>query len=873
MPRSDCHRRAGGTLFSAVAAVLLVTTAARAGPGTADKADPRASFALHVRPVLAKNCFHCHGSEKPKRGLDLSRIETILAGGASGPALVPRDAGASRIYRYVQPGSEPHMPPKKLLGPLEIEALGEWIDGLPADLTAASLAAAPRDEQPWAFRELRRPEPPAVRDAAWPRSPIDRFILAELEEHGLSPSPEAAKTDLIRRVSLDLVGLPPTPEEVAAFLADDSPTAYERVIDRLLASPRHGERWARHWLDLARYAESEGFKSDEVRPNAWRYRDYVIQSLNADKPFDRFVAEQVAGDELWPGDPDALVATGFNRHYPDESNARNLMQRRQEILNDVTDTAAQVFLGLTYGCARCHDHKYDPISQADYYRLQAFFANTGAADDVPLVPPAAVDEHGRRLAAWEKETAAIREQMHALEEPQRQKIAGENFAKFPTEVQDAITRPAAERTPFEELMYRKARPYLHPEKSVVVEALPAEKKKIWQSLRKELDGFTHLHPGELPRGMGITDAGRTAPKTFLLSGGAYDAPQGEVEPGFPGALAGGTGAAAATAIEPPSGLASTGRRAALARWLTDPKNPLVPRVIANRLWHHHFGRGIAGTPSDFGSMGDPPTHPELLDWLAAELIEGSWSLKRLHRLMVTSSAYRQSAAHREDAARVDPQDLLLWRFRRSRLDGEVIRDAALAVAGLLDLRAGGPSVFPELPKGMEARYGWKPSASAEERNRRSIYVFVRRNLRYPLFEAFDMPDTHETCARRNVTTTAPQALILLNDHLTLEWARAFAARVAAAAGANPAARVRAAYRLAYARDPESREVEAALAFFARHRQALGEEGKAIATAGKAGQGSDAGAADEPSGAANLVAAVLADFCHTLLNSNEFVYGS
>ncbi len=708
----------------------------------------------------------------------------------------------------------------------------------------------------WALQQVAYPKIPNVRDARWVRNPVDAFILAELESKGLRPSPSADKITLLRRATLDLIGLPPTPEEVNAFLADPSIEAFERVIDRLLASPHYGERWARHWLDLARYAESEGFKSDETRPNAWRYRDYVIQSLNGDKPYDRFVREQIAGDEIWPNDPNVRVATGFNRHYPDESNARNLFQRRQEILNDITDTVGSVFTGLTFACARCHDHKFDPILQADYYRLQAFFANVRAADDMVLVSLEAARQHQEKLAVWEKETRSLREEMNAIVEPKRKEIADELFAKYPPEIRSAILKPPDQRTPIEWQMYYKARPYMNPDPEEVAESLKGEAKTRWLALRAELSKFADIYPGELPVGSGIVDVGRQAPKSHVLAVGVYDAPRREVEPGFLSILN-----PLPTKIQLPEDLESTGRRTALANWLASADNPLTSRVIVNRLWHYHFGRGIVATPSDFGNMGDRPTHPKLLDWLALEFVRSGWSLKGVHRLIMRSNTYQQASSYNETPARIDPQNLLLWRFPRQRLEGEVIRDAALAVSGLLDLKIGGPSIFPELPRGMESRGGWRLTQNSEERNRRSVYIFVRRNTRYPMMEAFDMPDTHESCSRRNVTTTAPQALTMLNSKLTLEWAQAFAGRVIQLANSNHEAQVEAAYRLAYSRDPDANEREAALLFLDRQRRILADRPRE-----KLALPSSLLADVDPASGAALV-----DFCHALINSNEFVY--
>jgi uncharacterized protein DUF1553/uncharacterized protein DUF1549 len=720
----------------------------------------------------------------------------------------------------------------------------------------------------WSIQPVRTPTPPRVTHRRWVRTPIDAFVMADLEKAGIAPASRADKITLLRRASLDLIGLPPTPEDVAAFLADKSANAFDKVIDRLLASPQYGERWARHWLDLARYAESEGFKADETRPNAWRYRDYVIKAFNTDKPYDRFLMEQLAGDELWPDDFDARVATAFNRHYPDESNARNLMQRRQEILNDITDTVGATFLGLTVGCARCHDHKFDPILQADYYRLQAFFANVRAADDVLLVPQPQAELHRARFAEWEAQTRDVRERIAAVEAPKRQEIERELIEKYPEAIQAAIKKPGDERTPIEWQMFHKAKTYLDPKSHAYVASsrivggqLKGETRKQWDALQAELKTFDRLNPGELPMATAIVDANRTAPTTFTLYGGAYDAPVDEVQPGFLTILD-----SKPAAIEPlPAGVESTGRRATLARWLVNPSNPLTARVMVNRIWHYHFGRGLAASPSNFGISGERPTNPALLDWMAAEFARSGWSMKAMHRLIMRSSVYQQSSAWRAEAGKIDSGNRLWWRFPRQRLEGEVIRDSALAVAGVLNTTFGGPSVFPDVPPGMESRGGWKVSERPEDRNRRSIYVFVRRNTRYPLFEAFDMPDTHESCARRDVTTSPLQALMMLNSSMTIEWARAFAGRVLKQAGEDPIAQIDAAYQLAYSRRPRAAERASALDFFNRHRAILENR---TAAGGKLSV-----PAERPPTVTETAAATLVDFCHMLLNSNEFVHSN
>ncbi len=710
-----------------------------------------------------------------------------------------------------------------------------------------------RQREFWSFQKIKDPTPPVVKNSGLVRTPIDRFILAKLEAKNLRPAPPADKVTLLRRATFDLIGLPPSPEEVEAFVADTSTNAFEKVIDRLLASPQYGECWGRHWLDLARYAESEGFKADETRPNAWRYRDYVIQSFNQDKPYDRFVQEQLAGDELWPNDPQAHVATGFNRHYPDESNARVLQQRRQEILDDITDATGAVFTGLTFGCARCHDHKFDPILQTDYYRLQAFFANTAADDHIPLLSADEFASFCKKRATWEEKTSDVRARIAKLLETQRKNAYVDYFDKYPSEIQAMILKPAAERTPYESQMAHKAQPYLEFTDEEAAKGLKGARKTEYEALKKELAKFDSIKPPDLPEGIGMKDLGRSAPATHLLAVGVYNAPKEEVQPGFLTMLD-----PAPARVSPIDGIESTGRRTALARWLTDPENPLTARVMVNRIWHHHFGRGIVGTPSDFGMMGERPSHPELLDWLAREFVRGGWSLKHMHRLIMTSAVYRESSAPSAEAAAADPNNRLLAVFPMQRLEGEVIRDSSLFVAGALNTKVGGPSIFPDLPSGMNTpRGGWKLSAQ-EERNRRSVYIFVRRNTRYPMLDAFDMPDSHESCSRRNTTVTAPQALALLNDRTALEWARAFAAR--ALQEKNPVDR---AYRLAYSRSPDPWEKDTVATFLEKQKAVIHEraaKGEKLALP-----------ASVPEGMAPEAAAAFVDFCQMLLNSNEFVY--
>jgi|SRR5579871_2335272 len=721
-------------------------------------------------------------------------------------------------------------------------------------LAAAGIASLFAAEQPktftpqqrrwWAFQKVIKPAVPHTKNDSWPKNDIDRFVLAKLEEKGLTPASPADRVTLIRRATLDLTGLLPAPEEVQAFVTDPAPDAFTKVVDRLLASPRYGERWGRHWLDLARYADSEGFKSDETRPNIWRYRDYVIDAFNQDKPYDRFIKEQIAGDELYPQDAAALVATGFNRHFPDESNARKLMERRQQILNDITDTVGSVFLGLTYGCAKCHDHKFDPILQKDYYALQAFFANTRIEDNLVLDFGEHYAEYKRKHAVWDAQTKTIRAEMHKLVEPALAGLYKENFDKFPAEIQAAITTPDAERTPIQWQMYYKAKPQLDHSEAEAAHELNGDAKARWDALKIELATFDAVKPAPEPVAQAMIDNGREAPKTYVLSVGVYDAYKEEVQPGFLSIVD-----SSPPQISPPEGVNSTGRRTALAEWLASADNPLTARVMVNRIWNYHFGRGIAGTPSDFGVMGERPSNPALLDYLASSFVEGGWSIKKLHRSILLSSTYQESSRLDAEAAKVDPDDRLNWRYPRHRLEGEAIRDSILEVSGRLNLKMGGPGVFPPLPPGVETRGGWKKDEDASEADRRSVYVFVRRNTRYPMFEVFDMPDTHESCPRRNATVTAPQALELLNNELIVDWSRSMAGRVWNDAGLTAEAQVDRAWRFAYSRPATVAERNEAVVFLRSQTELL---------SARMGQ-------DEARKRA------LTDLCHMLVNSNEFLY--
>ena len=768
-------------------------------------------FETAVRPVLAKNCFKCHGEDKQKGGLRLDSITGILAGGDSGPAIVPGNPDESYIIEAVNHGSW-EMPPDGKLGEKEIAALTKWVEmGAPWPGGDPSIAArvekiTDEDRKLWSFQPIASPTPPELADAKWCRNPIDKFILKKLSDEGLSPAPEANPVQLIRRLYFDLIGLPPSPDEVDAFLADTSPDAYEKLVDKLLASPHYGERWARHWLDVVRYAESDGFRQDAYREHAWRYRDYVIQSLNDDKPYDRFVLEQLAGDEIAPDSPEAVVATGFLRLGLYEYNQRDVRTQWSDILNDVTDVTGDVFLGLGMGCARCHDHKFDPILQKDYYRLQAFFAPMLPRDDIPAATRAEREEYRRRMTEWEATTAEIRSQMAEIERPYAEKAAKGAVDKFPPDIQEMMRKPAAERAPFEEqlnaLAYRQVTYELER-----LQIKGADKQKL-EALSQKLSEHLKSKPQALPAAMTVTDVGPHAPLTIIPD----DRNAEPLEPGFLTLLTGGEPAV----IPPvPSAPNSTGRRTALARWIVDPKNPLTARVMVNRLWQYHFGRGLVKTASDYGTLGEPPSHPELLDWLATQFVEGGWSMKNMHRLMVISATYRQAAVRvsPELALKKDPENRWLWRMNTRRLDAEQIRDAALAATGELQTELLGPSVPASRP-------------------RRSIYTRLLRNTPDPMLEVFDVPDGFASTPERNVTTTPSQSLLMFNGDWALDRAKALAKQLQAqhsdADASDVASLVAAAYRLTYGRSPTTAETAAATSFIEQQEERIRQPNEAIA---------------------------------------------
>jgi mono/diheme cytochrome c family protein len=903
-----------------LAAAFLAAGAAGAEP---PPDDGLAVFRGQVRPLLTTKCLTCHGPDRKRGGLDLTRRTTARAGGKTGPAVVPGRPEDSLVYQKVAAGA---MPPQGALPPEQVAAIRRWIEA-GALYEGEPLTPAVRRAGPdwWSLQPVRRPVPPPVRDVRWVRTPVDAFIFAKLEEHGLRPAPEADRATLLRRLSFDLLGLPPAPEEIDAFVNDPAPDAYERLVERLLASPHYGERWARHWLDVARFAESHGYETNNLRSSAWPYRDYVIRALNEDTPYPRFILEQLAGDTLPDADWLTQAATGFlvggAHDVVGNQTVEGQRQQRMDDLDDMITTTGATFLGLTVNCARCHDHKFDPIDQHDYYGLQAVFAGVQHGER----PLRLTDTEQRR-----RERTAVRAELDRL---QRRLDDLEPIAATQARSASEGTplRPAVEPrrnvdrfAPIESRLVRftvqatntKSEPCLDELEVFTADETPANVALAAAGARATASGtypnsplhrLEHLNDGrygngrswisnepgkgwvqlEFPRVVTIdrvvwgrdrelkytdrlaTDyrievavepgqwrvvassadrlpfgAAARSPEpperaalrqrqaelekrltelepvlsvyvgTFTLPGPTHMLTRGdpmrEGETVAPSALA---------VLRPPlavdAAAPESARRVALARWLGRPDNPLPARVLINRVWHYHFGQGLVATPSDFGSNGDRPSHPELLDYLASQFIDNGWRLKPLHRLIVLSSAYRQSGRLDARAQALDRQDRLLWRMPPRRLEAEAVRDALLTVSGKLDPRMGGPG-YNLWEKNTNYVVVFRPKAElGREEFRRMVYQFKPRSQPDPTFGVFDCPDAALARPRRTVSTTVLQALNLLNSRFALDQAEFFAERLRREAGDDPERQVRRAFRLAFGREPTPAERAAAVALLRR----------------------------------------------------------
>jgi len=740
--------------------------------------------AQSAQSILNAKCVSCHGSARMS-DLDMRDRATLLKGGKRGPAVLPGNARASLLYQAIERSGELKMPPGNTgLSRAELTAIRQWIDtGAVWDEKAASSGA-----NWWSFRKPVRPNPPAVKDVAWSANPIDAFILAGLQEKELQPAPEASKQVLARRAYFDLHGLPPTPEQVDEFVSDTSPDAYRKLIDRLLRSPRYGERWGRYWLDLVRYADTSGFETDHFYLTAWRYRDYVIKSFNEDKPYDVFVKEQVAADELWSMNMDLEGTSKLPKDKEQNINRRigtSLFtlgafpieytyygdQYRAEWQAEAVDIVGSAFLGLSIACARCHDHKFDPISQRDYYGLAAIFAGS-VEREIPLV------------SLFDVQTASRNFPLLAQAQAYKQMAARGGRRRNA----EAVDDPTAGSPPID-----------------------ARRAELLQKL-----GEAYLRASERYPTAIVLAHDEVVPDTYILTKGEWRARGEKVEPGFPAALNSGP------PIEEPKGvLFVPQRRKSLALWLTDPEQPLLARVIVNRIWQGHFGEGIVRTPSDFGRQGEPPTHPELLEWLATEFVGRGWSIKEMHRQIMLSRTYRSSSLSSEENLAKDPDNRYLSRMNRSRLDGDSIRDSILAVAGALNLKMGGVSIIPPLTKEeMQAArmpYLWPAHPDPAEHNRRSIYLQMKRSLTLPMLQIFDAPDSATSCARRERSTVAPQALALMNSEFASAEADNFAARVRKSAASEDSGKlVETTWRIALGRTPAPRERQSAIEYLERN---------------------------------------------------------
>lgn len=832
------------------------------------------TYERHIRPILKANCFHCHGEDKELAGgLDLRLRRMIVEGGDSGEAIRAGDAESSLLVTYVESGT---MPPgdERELSESEVEQIARWIDqGAPTELAEPSVRPEPgeflvtaQERNHWAYQPIEKPPVPQVADRRM-ENPIDAFVARKLHQAGLEFSPPADRATLIRRATLDLTGLPPTPQQVRAFVDDDSPRAYENLIDRLLSSPAYGERWSRHWLDVAGYADSEGYNNaDTPRPDAWAYRDYVTRSFNSDKPWDEFITEQLAGDELVGATHgnaqqlantdeaarEKLTATGFLRMAPDGTGSRpaDPQQARHSVLTETVKIVSSSLLGMTVGCAECHDHRFDPIPQEDFYRLRAIFepvfdvANwrKPAARRTRLLSPA--DQ--ARAEEIEQQASELDAKAERIKQEVLETVLQRVLAEIPEDRRDyaaqAFETAAADRTDEQKMFVQEKYPMLGLLRPGRLHLFlnrfedGQQLKASYEDVEAEASKLRATKPK--PNLLRVaTEDPEHVPTTHVFYRGDPGSPEEEsIPPGGLSVLAATAPADASNVAKrgdssPSAGstvqlashtfpanqadLPSTGRRLAYARYLTSGRHPLAPRVLVNRFWMHHFGRGLVETIGDFGARSTPPSHPELLDWLAADFVQHGWELKRLHRLIMTSHAYRQSSQTRSGAVAVDADNRLLWRMPVRRLEAEAIRDSLLAVSGQLNRQMGGRPVPVETGAGGATAVGGRePSAS-----RRSLYVQVRRTDPVAMFEAFDAPRMQPNCERRVTSTVATQSLSMLNGKLALAQAEACADRILAELGdASPVQQAQRAWRRVLGESPSTEQQQRLAEFLTRQTE-------------------------------------------------------
>jgi cytochrome c553 len=770
------------SLLRALTCLTLLANPLLAQPSLPSLSPPSSSenatkhFENAIRPILVEHCLSCHGPEKAEASLRLDRPDTFRQGGDSGAPVDPNWSDSLLLQAVKHLG--PEMPPNRKLSDEQIQAIEIWVrDGAPWPQYANELkpknatdTITPDDRKYWFFQPIEPLQPPPSNHS----HPLDAFIQQKLTEKNLSISPNAPRNTLVRRLYLDLLGLPPTPEELQRI--SDNSISYEQLVDQLLQDPRYGERWARYWLDLVRFAESDGYKQDDFRPTAYRYRDYVIQAFNEDIPYSQFVLEQLAGDEIDPMSNRMNAATGYLRHWIYEYNQRDVRTQWDNILNDLTDVTGEVFLGMGFSCARCHDHKFDPILQQDYYQLQAFFAPIEPRYDIPSDQ----QDYQRWLteeAAWKESAKNVQEAMQALEQPIREQALQAGIEKFPPDVRPILQIPEPQRPANQRAIAILAYLQIEREDKGIdfAKKLQGDQLAQWKELKTQWDALLKQRPK--PPEMALTVRDGTKLPTGIQLPGKPNHPV--VNPDVP------------TVLEPslhsilhttPTS-ESSGQRTALARWITAEQNPMPWRVLANRIWQHHFGKGLVANASDFGRLGPPPTHPELLDFLASELIDNEGRLKALHRLIVTSDTFKQSSYPEQwtQAYTIDSDNTLLWRFTPRRMDAEQIRDSILQAVGTLDPRSGGPS-------------------DSKDSHRRSIYQRILRNAPHPFLASFDAPDGSSSVAIRNRTTTPLQALVLTNSNWMLDRADDLA-KILTENDAHDAQRVQVAFQRVLLRNP------------------------------------------------------------------------
>lgn len=832
---------------------------------------PSDLFTQKVAPIFAQNCVMCHGAKMQRGGLDLRTEQATLKGGGRGTSIVPGKPEDSLLYKLITHKEEPAMPMGGKLSDAELAAIAEWIKGVAPSAVAPVAETIPtrthgysitaKDRQWWSFIKPVRPAVPSVQNRKWVRNEIDAFVLSKLESNGLQPSAPADARTLIRRVYYDLTGLPPSPEEVEAFVKNPSNAAYEKLIDKLLASPHYGERWGRHWLDLARYADSGGYEFDYDRPHAWHYRDWVIKAFNSDRPYNQFILEQLANDQLNPNDPAAIIPTTFCRNGPTVDNVNNEETRSDE-MDDMVATTSSVFMGLTMGCARCHDHKYDPLPTKDYYRMVAIF-NSSEKAEKPLVSAEEIAQHKVLNKAVDEQQKPYKQELATLEKPLRERLMNEkiDFHLKLAEMSSGFGDKTKEqyRT---ELAARLAKE-VNLQNEDIEEIIAPEQQVVRKRLLKQIEDLNKTRPQPYLAAMGVTEK-KEPSKSYLYLRGNHRTKGEEVFAGLPTVLSDG------------KDLKPINTRQQLAEWIVNPDNPLTARVAVNRIWKYHFGNGLVKTTSDFGLTGDRPSHPELLDWLAMEFMNAdfgmrnaesgktaprsalhtpqskAWSWKAMHKLMLLSNTYRQSSQFNEQAATKDNDNRLLWRMNPRRLEAEALRDSLLVISNKLNKEMYGPGIYPRIDPDI-INTGSRPRwpLDAKDNNdtfRRSIYIFVKRSVPLPMIEVFDCPVTVVSSPNRATSTVSPQALALMNNEFVLEQAKFFAERVTIEAGAEVNQQITRAFQIALHRKPSAKEQDWSLNFLKSQTDGYLQRKH-----------------ERPD------AAALRDFCHAIINLNEFLY--